>query len=112
MPMMRVCDFYAVRRCYMQIYVNDCDSTAADWWVPNRCVCVHLAMVTRVIESAVRRLARSKDCRLTMFFALSLRLCINAFGYAIRLIRSFGRRETRGNYRCMTMSRAKSLFVL
>src|SRR4051812_747317 len=44
--------------------------------------------------------------------ALSLHLCFDAFGYSTRLIRSFGRRGTRGDYRCMTMSRAKSLLCV
>src|SRR4051812_40365444 len=49
---------------------------------------------------------------LNSLVALSLRLCFDAFGYSSRLIRSFGRRGTRGDYHRMTMSLAKSLLCV
>src|SRR3954471_4450073 len=47
-----------------------------------------------------------RGCCLTTVFML---LCFDAFGYATRLIRPFGRRGTRGDYRRLTMSRTRSL---
>src|SRR3954466_7858058 len=48
-----------------------------------------------------------RGCCLTTVFML---LCFDAFGYATRLIRPFGRRGTGGDYRRLTMSRTRLLF--
>src|SRR3954447_16140727 len=92
------------------MYVNTCQFDCCRSVIAKFFACS--IMVTRVNGVYYAVIGPRQGLLLNNLVALSLRLCFDAFGYSTRLIRSFGRRGTRGDYRRMTMSRAKSLLYV